>query len=133
MARPTLLLGPGDHTGSSTGDVAKFLSGEVKAALPGGISFVDARDVADVLPRLMERGEPGVGYLLGAVNYTIRDFCGLQLGEWSSGPRVDSPQTSRFRMGGVLKKVSGLSAFGGLASRPSRWDAIFGISIVRGL
>ena len=61
VARPTLLLGPGDHTGSSTGDVAKFLSGEVKAALPGGMSFVDARDVADVLPRLMEKGEPGSG------------------------------------------------------------------------
>ncbi|MCB9525277.1 MAG: NAD-dependent epimerase/dehydratase family protein, partial [Myxococcales bacterium] len=40
MARPTLLLGPGDYGMSSTGDVVKFLSGKVTAALPGGVSFV---------------------------------------------------------------------------------------------
>ena len=115
MARPTLLLGPGDHTGSSTGDVAKFLSGEVKAALPGGISFVDARDVADVLPRLMERGKPGVGYLLGAVNYPIRDFLlGLQQASGVAAPAWTLPKPVVSKMGGVLKKVSGLSVFGGL-------------------
>ena len=47
---------------------------QVTAALPGGLSFVDVRDVADCLPRLMEQGEPGVGYLMGAANLGVRDF-----------------------------------------------------------
>ncbi len=116
LARPTLLLGPGDHNGSSTGDVVKFLCGDIKAALPGGMSFVDARDVAACLPALMEKGEPGVGYLLGAANCTVHDFL-LQLAQVSgltpptfTLPRslVDSP------LNGLLKKSSEIRMFGGL-------------------
>ena len=115
MARPTLLLGPGDHRGSSTGDVAQFLSGDVKAALPGGMSFVDVRDVASVLPAVMEKGEVGVGYLLGAVNYPIRDFLlGLQQASGVQAPAWTLPQPVVSRFGGALKKLSRLSAFGGL-------------------
>jgi dihydroflavonol-4-reductase len=74
IARPALLLGPGDDRGSSHGDVLKFLSGDVKSALPGGLCAVDARDVAAFLPILMAKGEVGVGYMLGAQNLSIRAF-----------------------------------------------------------
>ncbi|MEE2785856.1 MAG: NAD-dependent epimerase/dehydratase family protein [Myxococcota bacterium] len=115
VARPTLLLGPGDHSGSSTGDVAKFLSGDVKAALPGGMSFVDARDVAVALPGLLEHGEPGVGYLMGAVNFSIKDFLlGLQQASGVPAPAFALPSAVVSRMRGVFKQASKLSMFGGL-------------------
>lgn len=115
MARPTLLLGPGDYNGSSTGDVVRFLCGDVKASLPGGVSFVDARDVADTLPALMAQGEPGVGYLFGAINYGVHDF--LKSLEQVSGvkaPAFTLPRGVVDRAEGVLKAVSRFKAMGGL-------------------
>ena len=115
FARPTLLLGPGDFNASSTGDVSKFLSGEVKAALPGGVSLVDARDVAAVLPALMSDGEPGVGYLLGSVNFPVRDFLlGLQQASGVRAPSFTLPKDLIKKTGSFFKKVSRLSFFGGL-------------------
>jgi dihydroflavonol-4-reductase len=115
IARPTLLLGPGDYNGSSTGDVSKFLSGDVKAALPGGVSFVDVRDVATVLPTLMSDGIVGVGYLLGAVNFSVRDFLiGLQQVSGVRAPSFELPKSIVDRSRGLLKRVSQLSWLGGL-------------------
>ncbi|MCB9548227.1 MAG: NAD-dependent epimerase/dehydratase family protein [Myxococcales bacterium] len=115
VARPTLLLGPGDYQQSSTGDVVKFLCGDVKAALPGGLSFVDARDVAAALPALLEHGEAGVGYLFSALNCTVREF--LVLLEQASGVKAPGfvlPRKLIDRAEGVMKWASGLKAFGGL-------------------
>lgn len=74
LMRPTLLLGPGDHTQSSTGDVVQFLQKKIPATMPGGISFVDVRDTADAFITAMERGTPGQTYLLGAANILLSDF-----------------------------------------------------------
>lgn len=115
MARPTLLLGPGDYNGSSTGDVVKYLCGDIKASLPGGMSAVDVRDVASALPAILADGEPGVGYLLGAVNCTVREF--MVMLEQASGvraPAMSLPRPLVDRASGLLKAVSRLRAFGGL-------------------
>ncbi len=115
MVRPTLLLGPGDYNGSSTNDVCDFLSGDVKAALPGGLSFVDVRDVASVLPTIMDKGDPGCGYLLGAANLEIRDFLiALEQVSGVRAPAFTIPRALIRRTGGVLKKASRLPIFGGL-------------------
>jgi dihydroflavonol-4-reductase len=71
---PTLLLGPGDTDGSSTGDVKRFLDGLLPAIPKGGMSFVDVRDVADTVVASLTRGRPGERYLLGAENITTEDF-----------------------------------------------------------
>ncbi len=71
-ANPALLLGPGDEHNSSTGDVAMFLDGEILALPCGGMSFVDARDVAGGIVGAMRRGRPGERYLLGGANWTFR-------------------------------------------------------------
>jgi dihydroflavonol-4-reductase len=71
---PSLLLGPGDVHGSSTGDIRAFLEGRVSAVFRGGLSFVDVRDAADVFCAAMDRGRPGERYLVGACNVTVRDF-----------------------------------------------------------
>lgn len=74
VINPSLLLGPGDHRQSSTGDVLRFLRREVPFVPPGGISFVDARDAAAGAILAMEKGRPSRRYLLTAANWTLEDF-----------------------------------------------------------
>src|SRR5262245_27907129 len=71
---PSLLLGPGDRRLSSTGDVRKFLKRKIPVVPEGGISFVDARDVAVATAAALERGRPGQRYLLGGPNWTMKEF-----------------------------------------------------------
>lgn len=71
---PSLLLGPGDVYGSSTGDVKKFLDRKVPAVPGGGLSYVDARDAAAAMVLAMEKGVAGRRYLLGSSNCTLRAF-----------------------------------------------------------
>lgn len=74
VVNPSLLLGPGDDRGSSTGDVVDFLEGQVLSIPSGGLNFVDARDAAAGLIAAMERGQPGERYLLGGANWTCGQF-----------------------------------------------------------
>jgi dihydroflavonol-4-reductase len=71
---PSLLLGPGDERIGSTREVVSFLAGDVRVVPPGGINFVDARDVAAILPVAMEKGRPGERYLLGGHNMTFTEY-----------------------------------------------------------
>lgn len=71
---PSLLLGPGDLLGSSTGDVADFIEGRLLAIPGGGLSFVDARDAAAALVLALEKGRPGERYLVAAQNLTMAAF-----------------------------------------------------------
>jgi len=74
ILNPSLLLGPGDRRLSSTEDVLKLLAGEIPVVPPGGVNFVDVRDVADAFEHAMERGKPGERYLLGGPNWTFSVF-----------------------------------------------------------
>ena len=72
---PSLLLGPGDDVGgTSTHAVSVFLSEGVPVAPPGGISFVDVRDVANAVDAACTQGRPGERYLLASGNMTFMDF-----------------------------------------------------------
>jgi dihydroflavonol-4-reductase len=71
---PSLLLGPGDVRMGSTRDVLSFLAGDVKLVPSGGINFVDARDVAAIIPVAMDKGRPGERYLLGGHNMTFAEY-----------------------------------------------------------
>src|SRR5688572_6809997 len=71
---PSLLLGPGDRRLSSTGDVRKFLKRQIPVVPDGGVSFVDARDVAAATAAALERGRAGERYLMGAANWTMKEF-----------------------------------------------------------
>ncbi len=76
IVNPSLLLGPGDDRLSSTRDVLSFLARDIALTPPGGLNFVDVRDVAAVLPVAMERGVPGARYLVGGYNWTFSEFFG---------------------------------------------------------
>lgn len=71
---PSLLLGPGDRRLSSTGDVRKFIKRQLPSVPDGGISFVDVRDAAQATAAALSKGRAGERYLLGAVNWTMKEF-----------------------------------------------------------
>lgn len=71
---PSLLLGPGDEFGSSTGDVKNFLERRIPAVPAGGVAYVDARDAAEAMALAFERATPGRRYLVNASNCTLREF-----------------------------------------------------------
>jgi dihydroflavonol-4-reductase len=74
ILNPSLLLGPGDDRLSSTKVVLDFLARKISAVPKGGLSFVDARDVASALRAAMSDGKNGERYLLGAANWTFEKF-----------------------------------------------------------
>ncbi|MFL6208848.1 MAG: NAD-dependent epimerase/dehydratase family protein [Pyrinomonadaceae bacterium] len=74
IVNPSLLLGPGDERLSSTKVILDFLARKIISVPGGGLSFVDARDVAAVLPAALARGAHGERYLLGAANWSFAKF-----------------------------------------------------------
>ena len=99
---PSLLLGPGDLRGSSTGDVRLFLEGAIPIVFAGGLSFVDARDAAEAMRLAMDRGRAGERYLVGACNLTIREFF-ARLGRVSGvrAPILPVPRLPRLARAGA--------------------------------
>ncbi len=111
---PSLLLGPGDVYGSSTHDVRLFLDRALPAVPTGGMSYVDARDVADAMVRAMTRGVPGQRYLLGGSNCTVREFFArLERISGVPAPRMPMPRSASFAraatelLARAVKKVGG--------------------------
>jgi dihydroflavonol-4-reductase len=98
----TLLLGPGDVHGSSTGDVVQYLEKKVPFIPAGGMSFVDARDTAAALILAMEKGRAGERYLVSAMNLTIEAFFGrLSRISGVDGPRMKAPRSMLLARAGV--------------------------------
>lgn len=64
VANPGFLIGPGDLYQVSTWPVQRYLEGALRYHAPGGLSYVDARDVAAGLVGLAEQGRPGERYIL---------------------------------------------------------------------
>ena len=89
---PSLLLGPGDRRLSSTGDVRRFLRGQIPTVPKGGVNFVDARDAATATAEALARGKSGERYLLGGPNWTVAEFFGrLERVAKVRGPRLKLP------------------------------------------
>jgi dihydroflavonol-4-reductase len=99
---PSLLLGPGDVHGSSTGDVVSFLERKVPFVPAGGMSFVDARDAALAMIAAFERGRAGERYLVSAINLTVEAFF-ARLSRISGvpGPRLRTPRSLLLARAGV--------------------------------
>lgn len=79
VANPGFLLGPGDVHRVSTWPVSAYLAGRLRFVTAGGLSFVDARDVADGLVALAARGRSGERTILAAEhgNLTWSEFFAL--------------------------------------------------------
>lgn len=93
ILNPSLLLGPGDAKLSSTEDVLRFLARDIPVVPPGGLNFVDVRDVAEAIPSAMEKGRDGEKYLLGGPNWSFKTFFErLERISKVKGPRVKLPE-----------------------------------------
>ncbi|MDB5313449.1 MAG: nucleoside-diphosphate-sugar epimerase [Gemmataceae bacterium] len=77
VVNPTLPIGPGDRGRSPpTQMMLDFCLGKRSAYLDADLNLIDVRDVAAGMVRAMEVGRPGVRYLLGAENWSIRSVFG---------------------------------------------------------
>lgn len=69
VCSPTLPIGPGDRNQTPPTRLAvAFCRGKIPAYLDCGVNLIDVRDVATGLVRAMDRGRPGVRYMLGGHN-----------------------------------------------------------------
>lgn len=93
MVCPTLPVGPGDRSCTPpTRMSVAFCRGELPAYLDCQFNLIDARDVASGMIAAMQRGRPGIRYLLGAWNCRLLDWLrilGEQIGR--SAPRIVVP------------------------------------------
>ncbi len=98
---PSLLLGPGDDEGGeSTASVRTFLEDGLPASPPGGVAFVDVRDVALAVRAALTAGRGGERYLLNGANQTFHDyFCKLARLTGKPAPLVRLPQVARSLVG----------------------------------
>jgi len=72
VCSPTLPIGPGDRNQTPPTRLAvAFCQGKIPACLDCQLNLIDVRDAADGLVRAMQRGRPGVRYLLGGHNYRL--------------------------------------------------------------
>ena len=87
VACPGVALGAGDVNRISTFMVEQYLRGALRVTMPGGLNYVDARDVVESLTAVEERGARGQRYIIGTAdgNRSHRDF--LQLVADVSGVR----------------------------------------------
>jgi dihydroflavonol-4-reductase len=75
VVSPTLPVGPGDrHQTPPTKMAVAFCRGKLPAYLECSLNLVDVRDVARGMVLAMDRGRPGIRYLLGAENHRLSDW-----------------------------------------------------------
>jgi len=86
VCSPTLPIGPGDRNQTPPTRLSvAFCRGEIPAYLDCQLNLIDVRDVAEGLVRAMQRGRPGVRYLLGGHNYRLIEWLQV-LGEIVNRP-----------------------------------------------
>ncbi|HEV3436329.1 MAG TPA: NAD-dependent epimerase/dehydratase family protein [Gemmata sp.] len=77
IVNPTLPIGPGDWGRSPpTQMMLDFCLGKRSAYLDGDLNLMDVRDIASGMIAAIEKGRPGVRYLLGAENWSIQAVFG---------------------------------------------------------
>lgn len=74
IARPPVLLGPGDHRFRSTNHILRLMLGSLPFVIEGGMHFADVRDVAAALARIMALPNPRPVYHLPGTICSIGEF-----------------------------------------------------------
>jgi dihydroflavonol-4-reductase len=108
ITNPGFVIGPGDVHRVSSWPVEEYLRGRLRFTVPGGLSYVDVRDVVAGHLLVEERGKSGERYILtnDDGNLSHRDFFAL-VGSVTGKPRRQlhvSPGMLRpiLRMGSTL-------------------------------
>jgi dihydroflavonol-4-reductase len=118
---PTAVIGPHDEKPSLLGRaVIKLYTGKIPALLPGGVDFVDVRDVAAAIAAALTGGTPGKVYLLNGEWLSLAAFSrriALISGKKIALPIV--PVWLVFLMLPVIKLWAGITATPPLYTRMS--------------
>jgi dihydroflavonol-4-reductase len=75
IVNPSLLFGPGNWDESSL-KILRTLQNGLRYYTPGGNAFVDVRDVAYIIRRLLEENVSGERYLVTGQSMSFKDFFG---------------------------------------------------------
>ena len=109
IASPTCPIGPGDEKPTPTGRmILDFLRGRFPAISRTGLNFISARDLAEGLVAVSQRGRKGESYVLGHRNMWLGEF--LEILARHTGlpmPRVTLPWPL-IAAAGLLGEVAGL-------------------------
>src|SRR5262249_61740735 len=74
MILPGWMFGPYDAAPTGSGKlVLDFLAGKLPGIIDGGTCIVDARDVAQAMINMVDRGERGVRYIVAGRYYSLEE------------------------------------------------------------
>ena len=111
---PTAMFGPGDIGPTSTGRLIQdFLARKIPGIIDGGMSVVDARDIAQIMLTAVEKGKSGERYIASAGYLTMADL--LSMLEKTSG--VPAP-TRRIPYAATLTYATVLEWIGRITRQP---------------
>ncbi len=100
---PTAMFGPGDIGPTSTGHLVQdFLAHKIPGIVDGGLSVVDARDIAQIMLTAVEKGKSGERYIASAGYLAMADI--LSVLEKVSG--VPAPTRESVRILHTQRTVS---------------------------
>jgi nucleoside-diphosphate-sugar epimerase len=102
---PGWIHGPGDFGPTSAGQtVLDYLHKKLPGIPPGGFSVVDARDVAEGLIRVAERGARGERYIVAGRAMTMGElFNALEKVSGIPAPRSKVPMAALYVIGGLTE------------------------------
>lgn len=105
---PGVMIGPGDSGPTTPGQfVIDYLKGNVPVVLPGGLTFVDARDVAQAMLQAVHIGESGERFIVDGVYADLKSIMGIL--EQVSGapvPKVSISYPLAIGMAWILEQLS---------------------------
>jgi nucleoside-diphosphate-sugar epimerase len=115
---PGWIHGPGDFGPTSAGQtVLDYLHKRLPGTPPGGFSVVDARDVADALIQVGERGMRGSRYIVAGKPMTMAEiFATLEKVSGVPAPRSKFPMAALYLIGGLSELQARLTGTPALLS-----------------
>jgi len=118
---PTAMFGPGDTGPTGTGRLVQdFLARKIPGIVDGGLSVVDARDIAQIMLTAVEKGESGERYIASAGYLAMAEI--LTMLEKVSGvpaPTRRIPYAATFAYASALEWVGRVTRQPVLVSRES--------------
>ena len=103
LVNPSTPIGPYDIKPTPTGRIiVDFLNHKMPAYINTGLNFVDVEDVANGHWLALKHGRPGVRYILGGENLSLREFLGC-LGQivGRAAPKIRIPYSIAYGLGSI--------------------------------
>ncbi len=75
---PTAVIGPYDFAPSLLANaIIRFYKGKTPALVPGGYDWVDVRDICFACINAMDKGQPGINYILNGHWKSLKEMAGI--------------------------------------------------------